>query len=86
MHALRELLKSSEGKIRKIRTSSDKVHIAYDGSKYYFIEVCDNSSCHVIEADGEDAEELWKEATSIRNKHKIFNSLKTPLSMPCKNL
>ena len=51
MHALRELLKSGEGKIRKIRTSSDQVHIAYDGSKYYFIEVCDNSSCHVIEAD-----------------------------------
>ncbi|MGA8844383.1 MAG: hypothetical protein WB511_12430 [Nitrososphaeraceae archaeon] len=79
MHALRELLKSGEGKIRKIRTSSDQVHIAYDGSKYYFIEVCDNSSCHVIEADGEDAEELWKEATSIRNKHKIFNLLKTPV-------
>ena len=79
MHALRELLKSGEGKIRKIRTSSDQVHIAYDRSKYYFIEVCDNSSCHVIEADGEDAEELWKEATSIRNKHKIFDLLKTPV-------
>ena len=79
MHALRELLKSGEGKIRKIRTSSDQVHIAYDGSKYYFIEVCDNSSCHVIEADGDDTEELWKKATSIRNKHKIFNLLKTPV-------
>lgn len=79
MHALRELLKSGEGKIRKIRTSLDQVHIGYDGSKYYFIEVCDNSSCHVIEAVGEDAEELWKEATSIRNKNKIFNSLKTPV-------
>ena len=79
MHALRELLKSGEGKIRKIRTSSDELHIANDGSKYYFIEVCDNSSCHVIEAVGEDAEELWKEATSIRNKNKIFNSLKTPV-------
>jgi len=79
MHALHELLKSGKGKIRKIRISSDQVHIANDGSKYYFVEVCDNSSCHVIEADGEDGEELWKEATSIRNKHKIFNSLKTPV-------
>ena len=75
MHALRELLKSSEGKIRKIRTSSDKLHLAYDGSKYYFIEICDNSSCHVIEADGEEAEELWKEATRIRNKLKNVNSV-----------
>ena len=70
IHALRELLKSGEGKIRKIRTSSDELHIANDGLKYYFIEVCDNSSCHVIEADGEEAEELWKETTSMRNELK----------------
>ena len=75
VHALRELLKSGEGKRKKVTTASDKLHLAYDGSKYYFIEVCDNSSCHVIEADGEEAEELWKEATRIRNKLKNVNSV-----------
>lgn len=60
MHALQVLLKSDEGKMRIIRTSSDKVHISHDGRKYYFVEVCDNGSCRVIEAYGEEAEELRK--------------------------
>ena len=58
-----------------VDTPSDKVQISNDGRKYYFVEVCDDGSCHVIEPYGEEAEQLRNEATSIRNKYKFSNSL-----------
>jgi hypothetical protein len=69
LHALQVLLRPSEGKERMIRTPSDKVQISNNGRKYYFVEVCDDRSCRVIEAYGEEAEELWNAAsTRIKNK------------------
>lgn len=66
LHALQLLLRPREGKERMIRTPSDKVQISNDGRKYYFVEVCEDSSCRVIEAYGEEAEELWNAAASTR--------------------
>ena len=66
MHALRAMLKSSDGeeecKRGRITKFSTMLHTSREGLNYYFVEVTGSNGCrYVIQAHGEEAEDFQKE-------------------------
>jgi hypothetical protein len=69
MHALRAMLKSSDGeeecKRGRITKFSTMSHISREGLGYYFVEVTGSNGCRYgIQAYGEEAEAFQKETKS----------------------
>jgi AraC-like DNA-binding protein len=69
MHALRAMLKSSDGeeecKRGRITKFSTMLHTSREGLNYYFVEVTGSNGCrYVIQAHGEEAEAFQKETKS----------------------
>jgi hypothetical protein len=80
MHALRELLRpkidgedvSKSGVITK---SSTMIHTSREGLGYYFVEVTGSNGRHyLIQAYGEEAKGLQKEAKSQEQDRKLIPS------------
>ena len=66
MHALRAMLKSSDGeeecKRGRITKFSTMLHTSREGLNYYFVKVTGSNGCrYVIQAHGEEAEAFQKE-------------------------
>ena len=76
---LRQLLINSEGRKRgRIFMISNKILTASNGLEYYYVEIMnDKGVCHVIEAYGNDANQLESEVMKLMNEDKI-NMTKLP--------
>ena len=76
---LRQLLINSEGiKRGRISMISNKILTASNGLEYYYVEIMnDKGVCHVIEAYGNDANQLESEVMKLMNEDKI-NMTKLP--------
>ena len=79
MHALRAMLKSSDGeeecKRGRITKFSTMLHTSREGLNYYFVEVTGSNGCrYVIQARGEEAEDYQKE-TKTQTKREEKNCI-----------
>ena len=78
IHALRAMLKSSDGeeecKRGRITKFSTMLHTSREGLNYYYFEVTGSNGCrYVTQAHGEEAEGFQKE-TKSQNKREGKNS------------
>jgi hypothetical protein len=80
MHALRELLRpkidgEDASKSGVITKSSTMIRTSREGLGYYFVEVTGSNGCHyLIQAYGEEAKGLQKEAKSQEQDRKLIPS------------